>query len=85
MTWFWMSFADPKRPKGQQFLGVAIVEADEFLHAVSISHRLGINPGGEIAGYVLPQPPPAGMQHRLLTKAEAEAYVEDDPRSKKDA
>lgn len=51
MAWYWMSFCDPKRPEGTQFLGVAIVEAADEASAVLVSHQLGINPGGEIQMY----------------------------------
>lgn len=47
MFW-WLSFADSERPKGQQFLGAAVVEAPSHLDAVLKSHRLSINPGGEV-------------------------------------
>ena len=40
---FYLSFADSR------FLGGAVVEAMNMLHAVTVSHQLGINPGGEVA------------------------------------
>lgn len=49
-TWWWLSFADGKRPVGQQFLGVVLVRAPEFTLAVMATHRLGVNPGGEVCG-----------------------------------
>lgn len=48
MRW-WLSFADPTRPKGQQFLGVCIVEAVDEISAIKVAHALSINPGGEVA------------------------------------
>jgi hypothetical protein len=69
---FWLSFADPGRPKGTQFLGVAIVNADDFLAAVRKAHALGINPGGEVQGFETPLLPAAKYLDRLLTKEEAE-------------
>jgi len=45
---YWLSFADPRRPEGKQFLGVAIVRATQAIEAVKVSHALGINPGGEV-------------------------------------
>lgn len=74
---YWLSFADGARPTGQQFLGVAIVEAQSFHEAVLASHGHGINPGGEVHGTQVPE----GNEHlfpedhkwRLLTKAEAVA------------
>lgn len=49
MFWF-LSFADGRRPKGTQFLGGAIVEAQDFMAAIKKTHALGINPGGEVQG-----------------------------------
>lgn len=48
MTRWWLSFADPDRPKGQQFLGLCIVEAVDEITAAKVAHALGINPGGEV-------------------------------------
>lgn len=69
---FWLSFADPGRPKGTQFLGVAIVVADDFLTAVRKAHALGINPGGEVQGAGTALLPASKYLDRLLTKEEAE-------------
>lgn len=49
MAFFYLSFCDPKRPKGQQFLGATVVEAPDPKSAVDIALLLGINPGGEVA------------------------------------
>lgn len=69
---FWMSFADPEKPEGQQFLGVCILDvttedvveglpdmrrwfpraeegAEWNFAAMRKAHRLGCNPGGQIA------------------------------------
>lgn len=79
---WWLSFVDPdrapaiedQRPGGPSFLGVAIVQAPTYLEAIREAHRLGINPGGEVASYG-----PIGLEeigeewrHRLLTHAEAD-------------
>ena len=66
MTWFWLSFADPNKPRGTQFLGASIVLASGFLEAVQKAHALGINPVGEIRGYPMPSAPEKRHQHRLL-------------------
>lgn len=66
----WLSFADPKRPSGEQFLGVAIIEAPDFLTAVLLSHSLGANPGGEVMGAAYPDGfplPPDRYRGRLLS------------------
>lgn len=46
--YLWMSFADPDKPKGHQFLGVIITKCFGMAHAVDKINTLGINPGGEI-------------------------------------
>lgn len=43
-----MSFADPQKPKGTQFLGVVITKCLGMAHAINKTHKLGINPSGEI-------------------------------------
>jgi hypothetical protein len=65
---FWLSFADETG-----FLGVAIVDSDDFLTAVDKCHELGINPGGEV---LCSGDPPASVtdkdKNRLLSRAEAD-------------
>lgn len=48
MSWFYLSFADPRKPTGEQFLGAAYVRASTANAAFLRSHYLQINPGGEI-------------------------------------
>lgn len=57
----WLSFCDGERPQGTQFLGVAIVEVpyrgdvEETVRAgITKTHRLGINPGGEVLTFEIP-------------------------------
>ena len=75
---FWISFADPTRPKGSQFLGALIIEAPSFHLAVQLAHTRGVNPGGEVQG--LPVEPQTavlitpGWKDRLLTRAECESF-----------
>lgn len=54
--WFYLSFCDPDRPKGKQFLGGCYVPAHDAAGAVTFSHLLTCNPGGEVA-VVGPIPP----------------------------
>jgi hypothetical protein len=83
---WWLSFVDPDRsaPPGQQtpgeggFLGVAICEGDTLADAITRSHLLGVNPGGQVAAR---GPLPAWMigpqwRDRLLSKDEALAVPE---------
>jgi hypothetical protein len=46
--WWQMSFADPDLPEHQQWLGGINTEADCATDAITWTHILGINPGGEI-------------------------------------
>ena len=73
-----LSFADPGLPAGSQFLGVVIVQAQALEDAVTRSHVLGVNPGGEIqvAGPIPPGFIGPEWRDRLLSKAEAEAIPE---------
>jgi len=55
MPYFWLSFCDPDRPKGTQFLGALVAEGDDFIEAVRESHLRGVNPGGEVLSVELPE------------------------------
>ena len=70
-AWWWLSFAS-----ADQSLGVVIVLAPGFFHAVRRTHHLGINPGGEVQGMPLPKRMPDSVveeyQDRLLSRAEVE-------------
>lgn len=78
---WWLSIVDPDRsapleqqvPGGGGFLGVAICEGDTLADAITRSHLLGVNPGGQVSAQ---GPLPASMiaaewRDRLLTKDEA--------------
>lgn len=49
MILWWISFCDPHKPKGEQFLGLCIVRAVDEISAIKVAWALGINPGGEAA------------------------------------
>ena len=73
-TW-WLSFCDPDKPKGTQFLGVIIVDAKGLFHAHHQINMLGINPGGEIQCFDISKIDPPikdRYKNRLLTKEECE-------------
>lgn len=78
--WQWVSFADPDRPAGSQFLGVAIVRAWNVGHAASVCHASGCNPGGEVMALPVPEQfgaPPPEWDHRLITdKSEIERLTQ---------
>jgi len=73
MFTFLLSFADPEKEPGTQFLGVCIVDAPTFQDATQKCWDLNINPGGEILAYRLPSthPFPSESKDRLLTREEA--------------
>lgn len=52
-TW-WLSFCDADRPKGEQFLGVILVDAVDLVDAITQTHQAGCNPGGEVKAVPLP-------------------------------
>lgn len=52
---WWLSFADGNLPEGQQFLGVAIVRGSNIAEAAIAAHARGINPGGEVLGFGVPE------------------------------
>jgi hypothetical protein len=72
---WWLSFCDPDKAEGSQFLGVAIVEGANLVQATSSAWRHKCNPGGEILGVQLPHAThvSTNMMNRLLTRNEAEA------------
>lgn len=58
---WYLSFIDPaiaatlpleeQEPGGKSFLGACYVEAGGYIAAVGRAHELGINPGGQVAGW----------------------------------
>lgn len=54
MQTYWLSFCDPAKPAGSQFLGVAIVEATSVRDAIKTAWAHGCNPGGEVQTVALP-------------------------------
>jgi hypothetical protein len=72
--WWWMSFCGAERPAGQQFLGVAIIDAPTFEDALTKSWLTGVNPGGEILAGPIPAAhvPPLAYRNRLLDRVAAD-------------
>ena len=80
MTLFWLSFCDPDRPKGSQFLGACIVEGQSGvpMSAIQTAWLRKCNPGGEVQiAEILPSlvkhVAPKWM-NRLLTREEAQEF-----------
>ncbi len=75
LSTFWMSFCDSNKQSGQQFLGVIIGQGTNLRDAVIRTHKIGINPGGEIISCKFDD---GKVKHehldRLLTKAQLIEY-----------
>ena len=77
-SWFYMSFADASLPEGQQFLGGIYVRGATLPEALTRSHLLGINPGGEVKtigplpSQVMDENVPEADRERLLSREEVE-------------
>lgn len=67
-----LSFCDASLPEGTQYLGGAVVEADDLAGAITRAWSVGCNPGGEVevAGPLPPRCIPAAWHDRLLTRDE---------------
>lgn len=74
MKLWYLSFCDPDKPQGSQFLGACIVAGDDLLSAIQTAYGLACNPGGEVVGQPVPEDlvRHVGPQwlERLLTRAE---------------
>jgi len=77
MPCFWMSFCDTDKPNGEQFTGVVITISSDFESAVKKTHRLQINPGGEVASWEVPEDDiPMHFFNRLLSKEQCDELEE---------
>lgn len=77
--WHYISFCDASLPTGSQFLGAAYVRGETVEAAITRSHLLGINPGGEAkvwGPFPTSHLDEAGVsveqRERLLSRAEVE-------------
>jgi hypothetical protein len=73
MTQIYMSFCDTRLPEGTQFLGAIVLNANDVEEGATRAHKLGINPGGQVMGILVPEDKfiPEEFCNRLLTKEEA--------------
>jgi hypothetical protein len=71
---YWLSFAGESG-----WLGGCMVEADGPISAAREAHRLGINPGGEVAmmGPVSAERIDMSLANRLLTREDLEALGDE--------
>lgn len=47
---WWLSYAGEEGSRG-----VVLCEGESFLHACQRSHQLGLSPGGEVKGFLVPE------------------------------
>jgi hypothetical protein len=73
---FWLDFHNPDTPK--EYLGTAIVRAEDFITAVRKAHYLGINPCGQVHWIDLDHPEriPRKFIERLLDRREVSKLLE---------
>ena len=81
MTYFWLSFVDPKRRAGKRFQGGCLIEADSPAEALLQTHVRKINPGGAVQMIEIGAKYEAGMLDKfqlnhLYSKAEIRAMGE---------
>jgi hypothetical protein len=72
---FWLSFCDPDRPKGTQFLGAVMIEAPDLPAAIRRAWKKNCNPGGEIVSTEVPPGKHADARrylNRLMQRDEIE-------------
>lgn len=53
-NFWWLSFCDPDKPPGTQFLGCIVVRAHGLTDALTKCNAMMINPGGEVKGLQIP-------------------------------
>jgi hypothetical protein len=59
-----LSFTDPKRSKGSQWVGTIMVEAFGLVDALTRVNALGLNPGGAVMGMGVPLERPLPHAYR---------------------
>lgn len=64
----YLSFADPDRPKGTQWLGASIVSVDSEMEAIAASWLFGCNPGGEVVFQAFPEEIVPKVPQRFLNR-----------------
>lgn len=76
MPLYWLSFVDGDRPRGERFLGVAIVEALNEFVVIPAAWAAGVNPGGEVQFVQIPNEMDIPIQYinRLMDKDEIAAF-----------
>jgi hypothetical protein len=80
MAYYWLSFVDDDRPKGNRFLGGCLVQARSPQDAILEAWQQHCNPGGEVAMIEITPPYEVNVAkfqiNRLYSKGEIEAMGE---------
>ena len=77
LSYFWLSFVDRDRPKGQRSLGAIFMQGDDIAEVLARSRVLGIHPGGEVAAWQCFFPRSMRIPlplDKLLSRAECEQF-----------
>jgi hypothetical protein len=69
MSWYYLSFSDSTKPKGQMWAGACCVEAEDEKAAVRKAWMTGCNPGGCVLIHKVPPGKyvPEQLRHNLIT------------------
>jgi hypothetical protein len=72
LEWWWLSYADEDK---NEFLGACIIFSETFVDACRVAKRLGLSPGGQVAGHSFNHEAEKKVRlsdvFRLLNKSEA--------------
>lgn len=76
MEYYWMSCLDHHRPIGQKFLGGLVIKATSFENAFDQACAVGLYPGGEVLGGLLPRGVPYEIwADQLMDKGQSRIFV----------
>lgn len=69
MSWYYLSFSDNERPKGEMWAGACCVEAEDEVAATRRAWELGCNPGGSVLIHKIPPDKyvPEMLRNNLVT------------------
>ena len=77
---YWLlSFSDPARPSGEQWLGCLYLQAETLKGAITTAHAMKLNPGGEVlAIHFSTTTDLTPYAYRLITDPDESANLEID-------
>jgi len=74
---WWLSFCDPDKPEGSQFLGAILIKAHGMTDALTKANVLQINPGGEVRGVALPEECNEFIRPEDVNKLLSKEYIQE--------